>query len=68
MSSLSAAERADLQALAASALPDVDPQLVEYLMELSALGCQAKDVKDFLRCLVARPSAGAAAGAVRLSK
>lgn len=31
--------------------------------ELSATGCQAKDIKDFLRCVVARSSTAASAPA-----
>lgn len=63
-SSLTVQEKADLMALASSAQPGMDPALLDHLAELAGLGCQAQDVKDYLRCLVARSgTAGAAAGA-----
>jgi hypothetical protein len=72
MSTLSPAEKAELVALASAAQPGLDPKLVDHLAELAALGCQPKDVKDYLRCLVARSggagAGGSGAGGVRASK
>ncbi len=38
-------EKAELQQLAAAASPGFDQTLLGYLAELTALGCQAKDIK-----------------------
>jgi hypothetical protein len=63
-SSLTVQEKADLMALASSAQPGMDPALLDHLAELAGLGCQAQDVKDYLRCLVARSGTGGTAAAV----
>jgi hypothetical protein len=59
-SALSTQEKAELLHLASCVHPNLDKALLGHLAELSALGCQAKDVKDFLRCVVARSAAATA--------
>lgn len=68
-SSLTPEEKADLMELAEFCIPNSDRQLLELLAELAAEGCQAKDVRDYLRCLVANRSTagrpGSTSAAVR---
>jgi hypothetical protein len=56
MSNIMPQEKNELLQLASSVNPSADTKLLSYLAELAASGCQAKDVKDFLRCAVARSS------------
>lgn len=63
MSLLAPADKAELLNLATHALPlntTLDKQMLGILAELASVGCQAKDVKDFLRLIVAKSQSASA--------